>query len=168
MIFEWFTTVFSEPSEQAKLFTIAVSTTLAVSLLLLNQWLISSRAKNSRLIEKLEELTSAVHEFSSVGYEVNRSLLLERKYDEGSIDKFLGVGIKIDTLCSLYFNKTPIDTSISTSIISIGTDELNEPKLPNGATIPSDHPYSEVNEELNIWFDEAQIKIKILVEKLIK
>lgn len=42
MIFEWFSTVFSEPTEQAKLFTVAISTTLAVTLLLLNQELLSN------------------------------------------------------------------------------------------------------------------------------
>jgi hypothetical protein len=165
MIFEWFTAVFSDPTEQARLFTVAISTILAVSLLLVNQWFISNRARNSRLIEKLEDLTSAIHEFYSLGIEVNRSLLLDKKYNEDSIDKFTGVGIKIDTLCSLYFSHALIDTNITANIISIGMDELNEPKLPNGATIPSNHPYIEGNEELHNWFEDSQSKVKLLIKK---
>ncbi|OEE31290.1 hypothetical protein [Vibrio ordalii] len=85
MIFEWFSTVFSEPTEQAKLFTVAISTTLAVALLLLNQWFIRKRDKKERTIEKLEELIGSVREFYSLGNEVNRSLNLNKNYDENLI-----------------------------------------------------------------------------------
>ncbi|SIT12519.1 hypothetical protein [Neptunomonas antarctica] len=165
MIFEWFNVVFSGPTEQAKLFTVAISTILAVTLLLMNQWFIGNRARKERLIEKLEDLTSAIHEFYSLGVEVNRCLHLSKKYDEKAIDKFIGLGIKIDTLCSLYFNNSTIDTSISADIISIGMEELNKPKLGNGATIPSDHPFMEMNEEIHIWFEDSQLKIKVLIKK---
>lgn len=168
MIFEWFSTVFSEPTEQAKLFTVAISTTLAVTLLLLNQWFIRKRDRKERVIEKLEELTGSVHEFYSLGAEVNRSLNLGKNYDEKLIEKFVGLGIRIDTLCSLYFRKSKIDTTISTNIISLGMDELSEPKLESGDTIPSDYPYIEANEELHIWFEAAQLKLEKLINQHVK
>ncbi|TOP47111.1 hypothetical protein CGH14_23510 [Vibrio parahaemolyticus] len=168
MMFEWFSTVFSEPTEQAKLFTVAISTTLAVTLLLLNQWFIRKRDSKERAIEKLEELTGAVYEFYSLGTEVNRSLNLGKDHDEKLIEKFVGLGIKIDTLCSLYFRQSKIDTSISKDIISLGMDELSEPKLENGDTIPSNHPYIEANEALHTWFEAAQSKLEKLINQHVK
>ncbi|EGR0730471.1 hypothetical protein RDG66_16555 [Vibrio cholerae] len=168
MIFEWFSTVFSEPTEQAKLFTVAISTTLAVALLLLNQWFIRKRDKKERTIEKLEELTGSVREFYSLGNEVNRSLNLNKNYDENLIEKFVGLGIRIDTLCNLYFRQSKIDTSISADIISLGMDALSEPKLESGDTIPSDHPYLETNEELHMWFETSQSKLEKLIHQHVK
>lgn len=168
MIFEWFSTMFSEPSEQAKLFTVAISTTLAVTLLLLNQLFIRKRDRKERTIEKLEELTGSIYEFYSLGIEVNRSLNLGKTYDDKLIEKFVGLGIKVDTLCSLYFRQSKIDTSIFADIISLGIDGLSEPKLESGDTIPSDHSYLEVNEEFHAWFEESQLKLEQLINQHVK
>jgi hypothetical protein len=57
---EWFNSAFGEPSEQAKLFTVVLSTIFAVVIVLLNQWFISRRARNELLINKAEEYYAMV------------------------------------------------------------------------------------------------------------
>lgn len=49
-----------------------------------------------------------------------------------------------------------------------GLDELNQPKTVDGETIPSYHPYIETNEELNLWFEESQLKLEGLVNLYVK
>ncbi|KOF28971.1 hypothetical protein ACX05_00765 [Vibrio parahaemolyticus] len=62
----WFTTVFSQPAQKAQLFSIVLSAFVAFSVLLLNQWFTSRRARKDHMINKIEEFYEAIGEYESV------------------------------------------------------------------------------------------------------
>jgi hypothetical protein len=165
---EWFTLVFGEPKEQAKLFTIVISTILALTILLLNQWFIIKRARNERLIVKLEELTKAIHAFATIGFEVNRSLHLDKSYNDDLINKFKELGDEVDMLSYLYFKNSSIDSDISADIINVGIDEIKKPKMPAGSNIPSNNSYIIGMFEIQEWLDNSKTIIKTLTRQHIK
>lgn len=90
--------VLANPIEQIKIVTIVFSTSAAVLIVLLNQWIINKRAKNERFIEKIEEYYAMV------------SLVDGNLYNE-MLHRFYKENLKFDTQCinksnllqSLYF-----------------------------------------------------------------
>jgi hypothetical protein len=166
-VFEWFSLAFGDPKEQARLFMVLISTSLAITILLLNQWFISNRAKKERRIEKLEELTTAIHGFYSACNDVNCRLYLAVGASNVIINPLNEFTIQIDKLNALYFQDSPICTILSNEI----SDEVTNEITANG-TIPriniSDSSYRHMNNRLKNWFEDAMKTINILTKKHIK
>jgi hypothetical protein len=169
-MFEWFTIVFAEPKEQAKLFTIIVSTVLAIMILLLNQWFISRRGRKDRLIVKLEELTTAVHGFSTSCSDASKLLFLELRDADKKIQEYKSFSAQIDTLCALYFQKYTI---ITTPLVEIHNLIINESNIQKELHEIADEKgrgrtYMVISRELNSWFSDSEIILKKLTKKHIK
>ncbi|MBL4799089.1 MAG: hypothetical protein JKY50_21300 [Oleispira sp.] len=165
---EWFTVVFGEPKEQAKLFTIVISTMLALIILLLNQWFINSRAKKERLITKLEELTTAVHGLELEAMFITTPIPGTGLPNQENILNLKTCAAEIDKLCSLYFNDLPIKTDIAEKVIN---RKIVEQYYLQTATTDREHnPHSIANTVIAIdsWSKETSKKIEILIQRHIK
>lgn len=107
----WFVDIFSEKSDQARLIAILISAAVAVFVVLLNQWFLSRRAKRELLIDKIEELFSASHEYVAACRELMESLSQQSaghqkeyfKYPSISVNKLNDSITKMQIICGLYF-----------------------------------------------------------------
>lgn len=165
----WFEVAFASPQEQARLFTVAISTVLAITILVLNQWFINRRTRKERMIEKLEELTTAIHGLVSSGHAANHSLFIDKIDDRSSIDQLREFNLQIDKICSLYFQSAKICTKTSYEILNdillvqykfnkeIEIDNKNDPGK----------SFLTLNQKINKWFKESDDTIKLLTKKII-
>lgn len=102
----WFLEAFSTSKEQAKLFSIVVSVVLALSILLLNQWFISRRAKKELVITKIEELLTTIYAYERISLDILSRLFNMSHADQATLDKMVEsaeVADKLEMLCVLYF-----------------------------------------------------------------
>lgn len=167
-MFEWFSLAFAEPKEQARLFMVLISTFLAITILLLNQWFITRRARKERLIEKLEELTTAVHGFCSESLEINRLLSLGHINNETNSNSLRQFNAQIDKLNALYFQELPVSTKLSNEITNELSDDIAVKKTSytNSPLNPVHIRHTE--KRLNDWFEVAKNTINTLTKKHIK
>lgn len=72
---DWLSSIFSDKEQQAQLITVSLSVTVAIFVVLLNQWFLSRRARKETLINKLAALYIAVGEYEELeSTVVNESL----------------------------------------------------------------------------------------------
>jgi hypothetical protein len=62
-LLDWIPTIFESNSDKARLIAIVISSIVAVSILLLNQRLISGRERKKLLIEKIEDTSKLISKF---------------------------------------------------------------------------------------------------------
>ena len=114
----WLFEIFSEKADQARLITILLSATVAVLIVLLNQWFISRRSKRELLIEKIEELYLASSHYIKVCTNILNSIA-KHKNSEGNKDfnlsEELSIEIteainRIEMICGLYFEEEKINS----------------------------------------------------------
>ena len=168
---EWFNLMFAEPDEQAKLFTVVLSTAVAVFIVLLNQSFISRRTKKERLIGKLEELTAAVHGAAASGHKACKSLLVEHVNDDDSIDELKKNMWKITTLCSLYFQKHSISNNSlvdAIDMIMFARDILNNKENRPEDKVNELDVHTSIMKKLNDWFGDSTTILNELTKKHIK
>jgi hypothetical protein len=168
-MFEWIALAFEGPKEQAHLITIVISTVVALSIVLLNQSFINRRAKNERIIIKIEELTNAIHTIMSSSLAAGKSFLLERVTDEENIAKFEASQAEIEKLCALYFRKTPISTENLSEVLDLinyskklHTDDIDHESDHRGDT------YMILAKNINKWGYNADKILQSLIKKHIK
>jgi hypothetical protein len=117
----WFVETFSTPSDQAKLFTIVVSTALAVCLLLLNQWFIARKAKKELFITKIEELLTTIYTYERLSLDILSRLFNSPSIiEQVTLDKMAEsaeISDKLEMLCVLYFPMITFDSSKGQGII---------------------------------------------------
>lgn len=118
----WFQNTFSTAPEQATLFSILVSTTLAVFLLLLNQWFTNRKSKREFKIIKIEELYKALYVYERLSLDVLSMLYDSVSPNEPKIMNKLSETIElaqnIELLANLYFPNIGIDMDRSQKVIS--------------------------------------------------
>jgi len=56
----WLIDIFSSSSDKARLITTLIAAVIAIIVVLFNQWFNNRRAKNSKLIEKIEEIYTSI------------------------------------------------------------------------------------------------------------
>ncbi|MCV3263204.1 hypothetical protein OGZ01_11005 [Vibrio harveyi] len=78
-MFDWFIKTFDSAQQQATLFSIVVSTILAISLLLMNQWFTSRKAKADLRVLKLEELMNTLYAYERLCFDVIAYTKLQQK-----------------------------------------------------------------------------------------
>lgn len=113
---KWLTDVFNEPAQQAQLIAIVFSAVVALSVLLVNQWFLTRRARCDLYIKKIEELYIAIADYEDAGYDfMSFSCTESNQFEMDSvIQKFNRVTDalqKIDMFMSLYFLEVPFDVS---------------------------------------------------------
>ncbi|KAB7692059.1 hypothetical protein GBN24_06670 [Plesiomonas shigelloides] len=102
----WFSKTFESAQQQATLFSIVLSTTLAIALLLLNQWFNTRKDKRVIRIEKLEEFASTVYSYERLCFDIISRIYQKPPSDPITIDKMVEsveLADKIEMLSSLYF-----------------------------------------------------------------
>ena len=169
-MFEWFLLAFGKPKEQARLFMVLISTLLAITILLLNQWFINRWAKKERMIMKLEELTTAVHGLSSSTLAAGSSLLIDRNMDDDNIAKFEASYAEIEKLCALYFRGNPISTSglpeikglLSYSKKSCNSELETDDQQQLGET------FIQLAKDISRWSVDANAVLNVLTKNHIK
>lgn len=169
-VFEWFSLAFGDPKEQARLFMVLISTFLAITILLLNQWFIDRRANKERLIVKLEELTTAVHRLASSGHLATNALLIQKINADENIRIYQECISEIKTLCSLFFKDHSIfDNSLidALDLIKVARNSLIDKNRPTDK-FDEVEIYSEIHDKLNFWYNKAHTKLDELTTKHIK
>lgn len=118
----WFLETFSTASEQAKLFSIVVSTALAVCLLLLNQWFNSRKSKKELLIKKIEELLTTIYAYERISLDILSNLFNSAGVvNQVTLDKMaesIEISDKLEMICVLYFPSINFNASEGQAIIS--------------------------------------------------
>ncbi|NOH56317.1 hypothetical protein F0266_25755 [Vibrio coralliilyticus] len=119
-MFEWFRETFETAAQQATLFSIVVSTLLAVSLLLLNQWYSTRKDNRNLRVVKLEEFATAIYSYERLCFDMLSRLYNHPPTDQLTIDKMVEsveLSDKIEMLSALYFPSIPFDPSSTQSIV---------------------------------------------------
>ncbi len=167
---EWFSLAFDDPKEQAKLFIALISTLLAITILLSNQWFISRRARKERLIIKLEELTIAIQGYYSAGYSINNDIHISKKDVAISINEMKEFGRKVNTICALYFNNISINTEKIVKDIEVKA--YASTKYNHTATTVAQfitiNSHTQLKNDLANWFEDTMKIINFLTTKHIK
>lgn len=117
---EWFRETFETAAQQATLFSIVVSTLLAVSLLLLNQWFSTRRDQRNHRVVKLEEFATAIYSYERLCFDMLSRLYHHPPTDQLTIDKMVEsveLSDKIEMLSALYFPSIPFDPSWTQTIV---------------------------------------------------
>ncbi|CAH7024493.1 conserved hypothetical protein [Vibrio chagasii] len=119
-MFDWFIKTFETAAQQATLFSIAVSTILAVSLLLLNQWFSSRKDKINLRVAKLEDFAATIYSYERLCFDILSRLYQQPPSDQATIDKMVEsveLSDKIEMLSSLYFPNIPFESKSTQEII---------------------------------------------------
>lgn len=119
-MFEWFSKTFESSSQQATLFSIVVSTTLAVILLLLNQWFSTRKDKRNLRVSKLEEFATTIYAYERLCFDILSRLYQQSPSDQITINKMVEsveLSDKIEMLSSLYFSNIPFDSKLTQKTI---------------------------------------------------
>lgn len=104
---QWLSEIFESTSDQARLVTTLIAATIAICVVLLNQWYNSRRAKKDKLIEKIEETYSVIIRILELRLLIHNRILDE--YPEQSAElfnyheEFLRETAKAEMLSGLYF-----------------------------------------------------------------
>lgn len=110
-LYNWLLDAFSTPSGKSQFISIVVSSCIAISVLLLNQRLTSTRERKKLYIEKIEELYLAVNEYiescNDLVTDIQKGTYREEsgyyRYNESTYDRRESSIVKIEMLCGLYF-----------------------------------------------------------------
>lgn len=119
---DWLAGIFSEKQQQAQLVAMLFSVTVAVTVLFLNQWFLSRRARRDILIKKIEESYIAVEEYkrSAEAY-MMRCFSGNENIDEDMLDHLyedvcLNIN-KVSMYFDLYFSDSKIDLDKSDELM---------------------------------------------------
>ncbi|MDS1828970.1 hypothetical protein QX223_22120 [Vibrio vulnificus] len=146
---EWLAKVFSSPSEQATLFSILVSTALALSVLALNQWFSRSRDKRQLKINKLEELSVSVYRYERECLEILSRLYQLPSTNQETLTKLtqtVEVADTIEMLCSLYFPNITFDAAKTQSMLLVIYKQAEY--IEENQPLDIYHPYTTSSEKV--------------------
>lgn len=80
----WFIEIFEETSDKARLITTVIAAIIAVSVVLINQWFNSKRARKETLIEKVEEMYSEAVVMKEISMQIQVEIIKNlRDKDDG-------------------------------------------------------------------------------------
>ena len=107
--------LFSEKSDQVRLMTFLLSALLAVSILLINQYINTKRNKRDLLLSKIEDLYKSSIEYTNICAEILDDVQ-NQETDYPSVNKdhkreVQKILRKMEMLCGLYFPNSNFDTN---------------------------------------------------------
>ena len=160
---EWFVKTFGTAAQQATLFSICVSTLLAVSLLLLNQWFSKRKDNRNLRIVKLEEFAAAIYSYERLCFDILSRLYNHPPTDQKTIDKMVEsveLSDRIEMLSTLYFPNIPFEPKTTQSIVykvhrQFDILELNN--KPNPKTYVS---YKDATEQIKETLTDLKSSVK--------
>ncbi len=114
LLMNWFFNVFSEPAQQAQLIAIVFSMVVAISVVFINQWLLTRRARREIKIKKVEELYIAISEYADATYDFvsfscDESNEFEMDLVREKFNRITDTLQKIDMYMTLYFPEVSFD-----------------------------------------------------------
>tara|TARA_R110002033_G_scaffold170935_3_gene214839 strand:- start:8520 stop:9029 length:510 start_codon:yes stop_codon:yes gene_type:complete len=116
----WFQKTFETAAQQATLFSILVSTILAIFLLLLNQWFNSRKDIKNLKVTKLEELASTIYTYERLCFDILSRLYNNSPSDQITLNKMadsVELSDKIEMLVRLYFPSITYDPKSTQSTL---------------------------------------------------
>lgn len=165
---DWFIKTFATAAQQATLFSIAVSTILAVSLLLLNQWFSSRKDKINLRVLKLEEFATTTYSYERLCYDILSRLYQQSPSDQFTIDKMVEsveVSDKIEMLSSLYFPHIPFDAKSIQGMISKVQYQFDILELNNKSDHSSYVSYDDATKVVKEVLSELKNSIRLEMKK---
>ncbi|MGF1767071.1 hypothetical protein L4D06_06760 [Enterovibrio makurazakiensis] len=167
-MFEWFNKTFATAAQQATLFSIVVSTILAVSLLLLNQWFSTRKDNRNLRIVKLEEFATAIYSYERLCLDILSRLYQHPPTDQLIIDKMVAsveASDRIEMLSALYFPTIPFDPSSTQSIVYKVHRQFDAVEL-NQKTHPKDYiSYADATQSLIQVLSGLKSSVKLEMKK---
>ncbi|HHX8286467.1 TPA: hypothetical protein ACVOYT_004651, partial [Vibrio diabolicus] len=127
----WFTTVFSQPAQKAQLFSILLSALVAFSVLLLNQWFTSRRARKDHMINKIEEFYEAIGEYEKCAFELFSTMF---SYSEDQtqfqevLDRLQTSVQRVEMYIGLHFPEISFDTKAHSKLMQTAYYNLSDAK----------------------------------------
>lgn len=167
-MFEWFTVTFESAAQQATLFSIVVSTTLAVSLLLLNQWFSTRKDKRNLRVIKLEEYATAIYSYERLCFDVLSRLYNHPTTDQLTIDKMVEsveLSDRIEMLSALYFPSILFDPSTTQLVLYRVHHQFDSGDLNQQVVSKSYLSYQDATKEVKDVITELKSAVKNEMKK---
>ena len=166
-MFQWFTSIFSQPAQKAQLVAITISAILAMTVLLLNQRFTTKRSRKELYIRKIEELYKSMCDYELLSYEF-MSLLFNGKVEEDEtknlLNKSLSTLQKIEMFVDLHFNEVSFDREKYHGYIKELYQSFLKEKESYDAEINAFINYTEVMEKMKIDIVEIKEICKSLMQ----
>jgi hypothetical protein len=164
----WFVETFSTASEQAKLFSIVVSATLAVCLLLLNQWFNSRKSKKELLTNKIEELLTTIYAYERLSLDILSSLFngvgIVNQVTLDKIAESAEISDKLEMLCVLYFPSVNFEASKGQIIIFKAHKDAEKIRASYTHPKSSYSTYQSSSERLKTLLTPLKVQTKTLMK----
>ncbi|ACH64406.1 hypothetical protein [Aliivibrio fischeri] len=167
-MFDWFSKTFESATQQATLFSIAVSTTLAVLLLLLNQWFSTQKDKRNLRAAKLEEFASTIYSYERLCFDILSRLYQQAPSDQITINKMVEsveISDKIEMLSSLYFPNIPFDSKLTQKTIYKVHRQFDMLELNNKSDPSSYISYGDATKTVKEVLSELKASVKLEMKK---
>ncbi len=167
-MFEWFSKTFESSSQQATLFSIAVSTTLAVILLLLNQWFSTRKDKRNLRVSKLEEFATTIYAYERLCFDILSRLYQQSPSDQITINKMVEsveLSDKIEMLSSLYFSNIPFDSKLTQKTIYKVHHQFDMLELNNKSDASTYVSYEDATTAVKEVLAGLKASVKVEMEK---
>ncbi|OEB83477.1 hypothetical protein BBM86_08955 [Vibrio parahaemolyticus] len=165
---EWFRKTFETAAQQATLFSIVVSTLLAVSLLLLNQWFSTRKDNRNLRVVKLEEFATAIYSYERLCFDMLSRLYNHPPTDQLTIDKMVEsveLSDRIEMLSALYFSSIPFDPSATQSIVYKVHRQFDSIELNNKIDSKSYVSYVDATKEVKDVLTALKSSVKLEMKK---
>lgn len=160
---EWFVKTFETAAQQATLFSICVSTLLAVSLLLLNQWFSKRKDNRNLRIVKLEEFATAIYSYERLCFDILSRLYNHPSTDQETINKMIEsveLSDKIEMLSALYFSNIQFKPKTTQSIIYKVHHQFEVLELNNKSNPKNYVSYKDATERIKLIITDLKSSVK--------
>ncbi|MCS0325528.1 hypothetical protein ND930_24725 [Vibrio diabolicus] len=150
----WFTTVFSQPAQKAQLFSIVLSAFVAFSVLLLNQWFTSRRARKDHMINKIEEFYEAIGEYEKCAFELFNTMFAQSEDSsqfQEVLDRLQTAVQRVEMYVGLHFPEINFDSKAHTKLMQTAYYNLSYAKASRSGYGNNDsiHKMDSVNQLLD-------------------
>jgi len=116
---EWFSNIFASPSDKAKLVAILISATVAIAILILNQWFTNRRERKKIIVEKIEEMYINSIDYTNSANQLIKDLSNPNNRDSKGcfvVDQVVYGNMndairRMQMLCGLYFSEINFQVS---------------------------------------------------------
>ena len=164
---EWLKLTFAPPSEQAQLFSIVVSTILAIGLLLLNQWFNGLKSKHDLRISKIEELLIGVYSYERECLDILSGLFNSHRIQQSTLDKMaksVELADRIEMLCALYFHNVLFKSESTQKILLKVHQQFDADETENNYPKSEYLTYKECTRELRSVINPLKAECRNLMK----
>ena len=155
----WFTTVFSQPAQKAQLFSIVLSALVAFSVLLLNQWFTSRRARKDHMIDKIEEFYEAIGEYEKCAFELFNTMFTQSEENnqfQEVVDRLQTSVQRVEMYIGLHFPEINFDAKAHTKLMQTAYYSLSYAKARRGGVGFADDDIRNEMDNVNELLDKVR------------